>query len=151
MRALASHRSGSGSILGLDAKCGLSWFLVLFSAPRGFSPGTTVFPSPQKPTFPNFNSILISVDEWSLCGGATTNSHYQCYHYYYYYNHKNYNFLNCGWFKKLLFPTNSLAKLLSDSLLSDSLLLDSRLSRILLGSQSRRAALELPHLQSQLK
>ena len=39
-------------------------------------------------------------------------------------NHKNYNFLNCDWFKKLLFPTNSLAKLLSDSLLSDSLLSD---------------------------
>ena len=29
--------------------------------------------------------------------------------------HKYYNFLNCDWFKKLLFPTNSLAKLLSDS------------------------------------
>ena len=25
--------------------------LVLYSAPRGFSPGTSVFPSPQKPTF----------------------------------------------------------------------------------------------------
>jgi len=37
-------------------------------------------------------------------------------------NHKNYNFLNCDWFKKLIFSTNSLAKLLSDSLLSDSLL-----------------------------
>ena len=35
-------------------------------------------------------------------------------------NHKNYNFLDCDWFKKLLFSTNSLAKLLSDSLLSDS-------------------------------
>ena len=35
-------------------------------------------------------------------------------------NHKNCNFLNCDWFKKLLFPTNSLAELLSDSLLSDS-------------------------------
>ena len=44
------------------------------------------------------------------------------------YNHKNYNFLNCDWFKKLLFPTNSLAKLLSDSLLSDTLLSDSLLS-----------------------
>ena len=42
-------------------------------------------------------------------------------------NHKNYNFLNCDWFKKLRFP-NSLAKLLSDSLLSDSLLSDSLLS-----------------------
>ena len=41
-------------------------------------------------------------------------------------NHKNYNFLNCEWFKKL-FPTNSLAKLLSDILLSDSLLSDSLL------------------------
>ena len=29
---------------------GLS-LLVLYSAPRGFSPGTSVFPSPQKPTF----------------------------------------------------------------------------------------------------
>ena len=41
------------------------------------------------------------------------------------YNHKNYNFLDCDWFKKLLFFTNSLAKLLSDSLLLDSLLSDS--------------------------
>ena len=30
-------------------------------------------------------------------------------------NHKDHNFLNCDWFKKLIFPTNSLAKLLSDS------------------------------------
>ena len=43
-------------------------------------------------------------------------------------NHKNYNFLDCDWFKKLLFFTNSLAKLLSDGLLLDSLLLDSLLS-----------------------
>ena len=41
---------------------------------------------------------------------------------YYAYNCKNYNFLDCDWFKKLLhvFSTYSLAKLLSDSLLSDS-------------------------------
>ena len=43
-------------------------------------------------------------------------------------NHKNYNFLACDWFQKVLFSTNSLAKLLSDSLLLDSLLLDSLLS-----------------------
>ena len=43
-------------------------------------------------------------------------------------NHKNYNFLAFDWFKKGLFSTNSLAKLLSDSLLLDSLLLDSLLS-----------------------
>ena len=33
---------------------------------------------------------------------------------------KNYNSLDCGWFTKLLFATNSLAKLLWDSLLLDS-------------------------------
>ena len=36
-------------------------------------------------------------------------------------NHKTYNFLACDWFKKVLFSTNSLAKLLWDSLLLDSL------------------------------
>ena len=50
-------------------------------------------------------------------------------------NHKNYNFLACDWFKYVLFSTNSLAKLLSDSLLLDSLLLDSLLSDSLI-SQS---------------
>ena len=50
-------------------------------------------------------------------------------------NHKNYNFLACDWFKNVLFSTNSLSKLLSDSLLLDSLLLDSLLSDSLI-SQS---------------
>ena len=36
----------------------LSLLLVLVLAPRGFSSGTPVFPSPQKPTFPNSNLIL---------------------------------------------------------------------------------------------
>ena len=51
-RALPFHQleGGPGSILGLDAICGLS-LLVLYSTPRGFSPGTPVFSSPQKPTF----------------------------------------------------------------------------------------------------
>ena len=44
-------------------------------------------------------------------------------------NHKNYNFLGFDWFKKGLFSTNSLAKLLSDSLLLDSLLSDSSKSQ----------------------
>ena len=39
----------------------MSLLLVLYSALRGFSPGTTVSPSPQKPTFPNSNSIWIIV------------------------------------------------------------------------------------------
>ena len=50
VRALASNQCGAGSIPRLGVICGLS-LLVLFSAPRGFSPGTPVFPSPQKPTF----------------------------------------------------------------------------------------------------
>ena len=37
---------GSGVI------CGLSLLLVLVLAPRSFSPGTPVFPSPQKPISP---------------------------------------------------------------------------------------------------
>ena len=57
VRALASHQCGPGSIPGPGVICGLSLLLVLVFAPRGFSPGTPVFPSPQKPTFPNSNSI----------------------------------------------------------------------------------------------
>ena len=52
-----SHQCGLGSIPGLGVKCGLSLLLVLVLAPRGSSPGTPVFPSPQKPTFPNSNSF----------------------------------------------------------------------------------------------
>ena len=50
VRALAFHQCGPGSIPGFYVICGLS-LLVLYSAPRGFSSGTPVFPSPQKPTF----------------------------------------------------------------------------------------------------
>ena len=58
-RALASHQCGSSSIPGLGVIRGLSLLLVLVLAPRsrGFSPGTPVFPSPQKPTLLNSNSI----------------------------------------------------------------------------------------------
>ena len=48
--ALAFHQCVPGSIPGLGVISGLS-LLVLYSAPRGFSPGTPVFPSRQKPTF----------------------------------------------------------------------------------------------------
>ena len=57
VRALASRQCGPGSNPGVDATCGLSLLLVLSFAPRGFSPGTPVFPSPQKLTLPNSNSI----------------------------------------------------------------------------------------------
>ena len=57
VKALASHQCGLGSIPGLNVKCGLSLLLVLYSAPRGFSLGTPVFTSPQKPTFPNSKDL----------------------------------------------------------------------------------------------
>ena len=74
VRALASHQCGPGSNPGVDAICGLSLLLVLSLAPRGFSPGTPVFPSPQKPTFPNSNSTRNQVNQEQLCGCATCNS-----------------------------------------------------------------------------
>ena len=40
--------------------------LVLSLDPRGYSPGTPVFPSPQKLTFPNSNSTRNLVDEEPL-------------------------------------------------------------------------------------
>ena len=60
-----------GSNPGVNAICGLSLLLVLSLAQRGFSPGTPVFPSPQKPTFPNSNSTRNQVDEEPLCGCVT--------------------------------------------------------------------------------
>ena len=53
VRALASHQCGLGSIPGPSVIWGLTLLLVLYSVLRGFSPGTPLLPSPQKP-----NSIL---------------------------------------------------------------------------------------------
>ena len=50
VRTLAFHYCGPGLIPGLSVICGLSLLLVLVLAPRGFSPCTPIFPSPQKPT-----------------------------------------------------------------------------------------------------
>ena len=65
-RALASHQCGPGSIPGPTLRHMLVEFGIgsllcseMFFSP---SPGTTVFPSPQKPTFPNSNSILECTD-----------------------------------------------------------------------------------------
>ena len=74
VRALASHQCGPGSNPGVDAIRGLSLLLVLSLALRGFSPGTAVFPSPQKPAFSNSNSTMNHVDEEPLCGCATSKS-----------------------------------------------------------------------------
>ena len=79
VRELASHQRGPGSNPVVEAICGLRLLLVLSFAPRGFSPGTLVFPSPQKPTFPNSNSIRNQVDEEPLCGCATSKSSFIIY------------------------------------------------------------------------
>ena len=63
MRALASHQCGPNSNSGVDGICGLSSLSVFFLAPRGFTP---IFPTPQKPTFSNFNSTRNQVDEEPL-------------------------------------------------------------------------------------
>ena len=74
VRALASLQCGPGSNSGIDAICGLSLLLVLSLALRGFSLGTPVFPSPQKPTFPNSDSTRNQVNKELLCGCATCKS-----------------------------------------------------------------------------
>ena len=72
VRAFASHQCGPGSNPGVHAICGLSLLLVLSFAPRGFSPGSPVFLSLQKPTFSNSNSTRNQVYEEALCGCATS-------------------------------------------------------------------------------
>ena len=46
-----------GFDLGVVVMSGLSYLLVPYSAPIGFSPGSPDFTPPQKSTFPNSNSI----------------------------------------------------------------------------------------------
>ena len=79
-RALASHQCGPGSNPGVNAICGLSLLLVLSFAPRGFSLGTPVSPSPQKSTFPNskfqFDQGMVNKDP--LQGCATSKSLFNC-------------------------------------------------------------------------
>ena len=49
--ALAFHQCGLDLNPGVDALCGLSLLLLLSLAPRGFSPATPVFLSPQNQHF----------------------------------------------------------------------------------------------------
>ena len=65
-RSPPTNVSAPGSIPGRGVICGLNLLLVLFLAPGGFSPGTPVFPSPQKPTFPNSNLIWIIVKHFIM-------------------------------------------------------------------------------------
>ena len=50
VRAHVFRQCVPGSIPGPSVTCELS-LLVIYSVPRGFSPGSPVFPSHQKPTF----------------------------------------------------------------------------------------------------
>ena len=74
VRALVTHQCCPVSNLGVDAVCELSLLLVLSFALRGFSPGTPVFPSPQKPAFPNSYSTRNHVAEEPLRGSADINN-----------------------------------------------------------------------------
>ena len=93
VRALASRKCGPGSNPGVDAIYGLRLLLVLSLAPRGFSPGAPVFPSPQKPTFSNSNSTGNQVDEEPLCGCATCKSLFIYFIYLFYSKNDS---LHCG-------------------------------------------------------
>ena len=74
VRALAPHQCGPGPNPGIKTMCGLTLVIVLSFAPKGFSPGTPVFPSPQKPTFPNSNHTRNQVHKEPLCGCVTSKS-----------------------------------------------------------------------------
>ena len=71
VRALASHQCGPGSNPGGDAICELSLLLVLSLAPRGFSLGTPVFPSPQIPLRSGTHRH-VSTSSWCSVGKQIT-------------------------------------------------------------------------------
>ena len=58
VRPLASQQCVPGSVPRPGFICGLSLLLVLFLAPRGFSPGTPVFPTHQQTNFRKFQFDL---------------------------------------------------------------------------------------------
>ena len=73
--ALASHQCCPGSNSGINAISGFSLLLVLSFLREVFLRVLTpVFPSPQKPPFPNSNSTRNQVDEEPLFGCATSKS-----------------------------------------------------------------------------
>ena len=57
VKVLISHQCVLVSILGPGVICGVSLLLVLYSAPRGFSPSTLVFPI-LKPNISKFQFDL---------------------------------------------------------------------------------------------
>ena len=65
---------GDAVVRAITPPTNVTLLLVLSHALRGFSPGTLVFPSPQKPTFPNSNLSRSQVDEEPPCGCGTSKS-----------------------------------------------------------------------------
>ena len=90
LRAISSHQCGSGSNLGVDAICGLNLLLVLSFATRGVSPGTSIFPSPQKPTFLNTNLSRNQIEEEPLKGCVTSKSLFYLFIYLFIRHHHHY-------------------------------------------------------------
>ena len=66
VRALASHQCGLGWITGLGINMWVEFVVGSHPCSKRFSLVTLIFPSPQKPTFPNSNFIQIIVKHFSL-------------------------------------------------------------------------------------
>ena len=62
VRAPASYQCGRGSNPGVDTICGLSLLLVLSLAPKGFSPGSPVFPLSLKTNTFKFHNPIVHPD-----------------------------------------------------------------------------------------
>ena len=74
-RAIASHQCVPGSIPGSGVICGLTLLLVLYSSPRGFSPGTPAKTNIYKFLFDpgmqgHFKRVL--VNSWCSVGKQIT-------------------------------------------------------------------------------
>ena len=72
--ALACHQCGRVPMLAWSPYIGWLCCWSFFMALRGFSPGTPVFPSPQKPAFPNSNFTRYQEDEERPSGYAASKS-----------------------------------------------------------------------------
>ena len=70
VRAAASTNVALAQVPPLTAYVGLSLLLVLSLAPRGFFPGTRVYPFSQKPTFPRYSNTPLPIIQDYLPGKA---------------------------------------------------------------------------------
>ena len=72
VRAPTSHQCGRGSNPSINTI--IMWVEFVVGSQRFLFSGSLVFPSPQKPTIPNFTSTRNQVVEEPLCGCATSKS-----------------------------------------------------------------------------